>query len=608
MSRFNTLAQPRREAEAAGGFSTFIWSLLAGLLVPVLVILLGLIAVLLNQGGLGGTSVQLGTHLRLPLEPTFAAQTPLVQLTELVGISFAVAAVFSMSIWLQRRSADDRARRIVKELHKRVLSQSLRRAELEGAAAQHVRAQQLIGEQLPSIQAGLSMWFRAIPRSLITFVGCVIVALLVNLWLAMLAVVSGILLWQLLRRLRNSDDGELNQWEVPRTRNRMAELVGQAPLLARLQSQGLADQAFGSELDLLYRRLTERDGRTARVWPMLFLAISAAVAVLVLGLGVNLIEVDSSLGLPSALVLGLALGGAIAAAGRLLRLASQLRVSGEASDSVYHYLKRSSEIAPSEQRVGLAGLRESVEIQDVTLMESTGQPILSHLGLKLQPGTLVSLLGTDPVSTRALAELLMGFGLPSEGRVTIDGISLRDVHPQALARNVMWIEPDGPLWDGTIYENLRGGDDSISNSEIVDALSAVGVYDALQRLPEGLNTMVSAGDSMLGVESTYAIATARALLHKPPVLLALEPLPPAEHLAEDPCLKAFRKLVSNGTLVIILPRRLQTLRTADRVVLLNGPRLVGEGKHADLLANSDLYRHLNYLLFNPYRHQKNESE
>ena len=59
-----------------------------------------------------------------------------------------------------------------------------------------------------------------------------------------------------------------------------------------------------------------------------------------------------------------------------------------------------------------------------------------------------------------------------------------------------------------------------------------------------------------------------------------------------------------GTLVVMLPRRLQTLRTADRVVLLNGPRLVGEGKHAQLLADSDLYRHLNYLLFNPYRHQR----
>ncbi len=132
------------------------------------------------------------------------------------------------------------------------------------------------------------------------------------------------------------------------------------------------------------------------------------------------------------------------------------------------------------------------------------------------------------------------------------------------------------------------------------------MYEQLQRLPDGLNTIVSPGDSMLNEEATFAMAVARALLHKPPIVLALEPPPPAEHLAEDPCLKAFGKLAAAGSLVIVLPRRLQTLRQADRVVLFNGPRLVGEGKHADLLANSDLYRHLNYLLFNPYRHQKAE--
>jgi len=110
---------------------------------------------------------------------------------------------------------------------------------------------------------------------------------------------------------------------------------------------------------------------------------------------------------------------------------------------------------------------------------------------------------------------------------------------------------------------------------MVEALQQVDVYERLHRLPEGLSTIVAAGDSMLGVETTYALAVARALLHKPPILLAMEPPPPAEHLAEDPCLKAFGKLVENGTLVVILPRRLQTLRTANRVVLLNGPRLVG---------------------------------
>ncbi len=605
MSRFNTLSQPRSEPEAGGEVFSYLWAALAGLLVPVLIILVGMIALLLNSSGLSGSHVRLGTHLWIPVGQSFTDQAALMQLTELVAIAFFVSAIFSFSVWLHRRASDTRACRVVKTLHHRVLKQSLRRAELEGAAAQHVRAEQLIGHQLPLLQRGLSLWYRAIPRSVLMLIGCVTLGLLVNLWLALLAVVSGVLLWQLARRLRRDDESDLNEWEVPRMRRRMAELVGQAPLLARLQSQGLADHAFHAELETLYRRITREDARMGRIWPVLFFAISAAVAVMVLGLGVNLLGVDNGLSLPAALVIGLSLAGAVAAAGRLISLTTQLGEFGEASDAVYHYLHRSNDVAPSEQRVGLSGLRNSVEIQDVTLGDSTGNPILSHLSLKLSPRSLVAILGTEGVSTRALTELLMGFGMPSEGRVAIDGIQLRDIHPQALARNVMWIEADGPIWEGTISENIRGDDDSINNSDLVEALEQVDVYERLQRLPDGLNTIVSPGDQALSVETTYAMGVARAILHKPPIVLASEPPPPAEHLSNDPCLAALRKLSENGSLVVILPRRLQTLRSADRVVLFNGPRLVGEGKHAELLADSDLYRHLNYLLFNPYRHQKN---
>ena len=607
MSRFNTLARPRREPESRGASVALFWSAVAGMLIPVLILFVGLLAVLLNSSsGLSRQRVQLGTHLFVPVPESFANQAALMQLTQLVGISFAIAALFCVAIWLSRRSADRTARRIVKALHQRVLDQSLRRAELEGAAAQHVRAEQLIGEQLPFIQSGLSLWYRSFARSVITLIGCVALALLVNHWLALAAVVSGVLLWQLFRRLHDSDESDLVDWEVPRARERMAELVGQAPLLARLQVQGLADRAFGTELETLYRRLESEQSRRGRIWPLVFFVTSVAVAALVMGLGVNLFdEQDQGLSVPAALVLSLALVGAVISAGRLNMLASQLRESGGASDSVYHYLRPSDDIAPSEQRVGLAGLRDSVEIMDVTLGESD-QPILRNLSLKLTPGSLVALLGTESVSTRALTELLMGFGRPTEGRVAIDGIPLLDVHPRALATNVMWIEPAGPIWDGSILENLRGGDDAIDNIAIVEALEEVDVYERLQRLPEGLSTIVTTGDSMLGVETTYALAVARAILHRPPIVLAMEPPPPAEHLADDPCLKSLRKLVDSGALVIMLPRRLQTLRTADRVVLLNGPRLVGEGKHAELLADSDLYRHLNYLLFNPYRHQRSD--
>jgi ABC-type multidrug transport system fused ATPase/permease subunit len=577
---------------------------LAGLLVPLLIILLGLIALLLDSGGLVSSPVRLGTHLYIPLSETFTRQATLLQLSELLGITLVVAAIFCLAVWMHRRAADNRARRIVKVLHTRMLGQSLRRAEVEGAAAQHVRAQQLIGESLPALQEGLSLWYRSIPRSVLMVVGCVALALLVNVWLALLAVVSGVLLRQLHQRLRQADEKRLSEWEVPRSRQRMAEIVGQAPLLARLQTQGLADRSFQTELDSLYRRLASEDARSGRMWPLLFLATSVAIAVLILGLGVNLFGVDNGLSVPAAFVLGLALFGAVTAASRLSLLASKLQRSGAACDEIYGYLKRSKDISPTEQRVGFVGLRDGVQIQDVTLNDSQGKPILSNLSLELTPGSMVSLLGTQAVSTRALTELLMGFGRPSDGRVLIDGIKLLDVHPQALAKNVMWIEPSGPIWDGTLIENLRGEDDSINNSTLVDALEEVQIYERLQRLPEGLNTIVSAGDALLDVEATYAIAVARALIHRPPILLALEPPPPAEHLPEDPCLKSLRKLVDAGTLVVMLPRRLQTLRGADRVILLNGPRLVGEGNHAELLGQSDLYRHLNYLLFNPYRHRR----
>ena len=612
MNRINTLAAARREPEAGGGGFAYFWSVLAGLLVPVLVVLVGVIALLLDSGGLSLPSdpwgLQLGTHLNVPLPYQFYEQPALIQLTTLVAITFLFSVTFCFAVWVNRRAADKRSRKVVRALHERVLSQSLRRAELEGAAAQHIRAKDLIGTQLPELQRGLSMWYRSIPRSFLSLVGCVVLALLVNVWLALLAVVSGVLLWQLYQRLHGAEETDLADWEVPRKRERMAELVGQAPILARLQAQGLADRAFGAELDGLYRRLAVEDSHHGRVWPLLLLATSAAVSILILGLGVNLFgaEVDNGLSVPAALVLGLALTGAIVAAGRLSRLSRILKTSGRASDAIYHYLQRSDEISPTEQRVGLAGIRNGVEIQDVTLTDSHGQAILSHLTLGLTPKSMVALLGTESVSTRALTELLMGFGRPSEGRVLVDGIRLLDVHPRALADNVMWIEPDGPIWDGTIMENLRGSDESISSSSVVEVLEQVDVYERLQRLPEGLNTYVTAGDAMLGTEATYGIAVARALLHKPPVLLAKEPPPPAEHLAEDPCLKALMQLVESGTIVVMLPKRLQTLRSANRVILLNGPRLAGEGKHAELLNDSDLYRHLNYLLFNPYRHQRNE--
>lgn len=599
--RSSTFRSARREDAGRGSALWYLAAVVAGLLVPCLIVVVGLIAMLLDEQGLKASPVRLGTFLGIPVPSAFIDLPPLVQLSYLVGLALLLGILFSLAVWLDRCGADARSRAVTMKLHRDVFAQSMRRAEIEGAVAQRAQAQLLIEHRLPQLGRGLSAWWRSMPRSILTVIGCVAVALLVNIPLASLAVISGLLLWQLYRALRHSTENETSAWETPRSRRRLVNLLSQAPLLARSQSGTATDSSFLGELESLYRRLESQQKLRARLWPLMALASSFAIALLVLGLGVNLFDDVSGLSLPSALVLGLALTGAVAGSTRLAQAFKASIAADEAAHSVYQYMQIVDDAPPSEQRVGLAGLRDKIEMVDVTLGGDGGDVILSNVSLQLRPGTLVALLGTNSVSTLSLAELLLGIGRPGHGRISIDGISLSDIHPRSLVKNVLWIGADGPLYDASVIDNIAAGQSPVDTHDIMQVTQRLGIYDSLTRLSDGLQTMLTPNDSRLSEEERYAIGVARALVHKPPIIVVEEPPMPADELVTDNCFAALRHLVDENSLVLILPRRLNTLRSADRVLLLNGSKLAGEGKHNELLQSSDLYRHLNYQLFNPYR-------
>jgi ATP-binding cassette, subfamily B, bacterial len=410
-----------------------------------------------------------------------------------------------------------------------------------------------------------------------------------------------LLLWQLYRALRTRAEDETTVWELPRSRRRLVDLVSQAPLLAKTHTGGAASQAFEAELDQLMQQIAAEQSARSRLVPLLSIAISLLIALLVLGLGVNLLAPASSLSVSSALVLGLALTGAIAGATRLTQAVAGSPVAGDAARAVYQFLKVPDDAAPSEQRVGLATVRDAVVVQDVELDVEGGGPILNGVSLEFRPGEMVALMGTRPVTPLALAELILGIGRPNRGRIVIDGIDLKDVHPRSLSKIALWVGADGPISEGTLLQNIIGEDASTDPREVTTLIDSLGIDNLLARLEDGLQTALSAGDRRLTNEEKYAIGIARAVLHRPPLIVIQEPPPTADELGGDRTIEALRKLCNDSSLVLILPRRLTTLRAADRVVLFNGAKLAGEGKHNGLLQSSDLYRHLNYLLFNPYR-------
>ncbi len=570
-------------------------------MVPLLVILIGVIAALLNDRGINASPLVLGSHLSVPVPEWFLQQPPLTQLTMLVCLALMLTVGFSICAWLHRRGADSRSRAVTIKLHRDVMNSSIQRAEIEGVAAQRARAQQLIEQRLPLLARGLSLWWRSWPRNWALLIGCVSLALATNVPLASLAVISGILVWQLYQSLKKSIENDSSTWETPRARRRLVQLISQAPLVLRTQAATGASQSFERELESLYRRVEQQQNLRGRLWPMVFLATAAAVCVLILGLGVNLFDGASRLSLPAALVLAFALTAAVYASMRIMDSIRATAAGDDAALAVYQFLSITDDSLPSEQRVGIAGLRECVSLVDVGLQSGSGETVLSHVSMQLAPGTMVALLGTNPVSQYALAELLLGIGRASQGRLMIDGISMRDIHPRSLVKQVLWVGADGPVFEGSVMENVIAGHSNVDPHDVMVVCQRIGIYDTLTRLSEGLQTVLSINDSRLTPEDRYSIGVARALLHKPPIVVVEEPPYEADELASDRCLEAFKHLVSERSLVLILPRRLETLRQADRVILLNGPRLAGEGTHHELLQTSELYRHLNYQLFNPYR-------
>jgi len=594
-------AWARRQGDARGTFGWYLCAIATGLLIPCLVVVVGMIARLLEQRGIEQSPVRLGTHLAIPVPAAWLEQPPLVQLTHLVALASLLAFGFALATWGHRRGSERRSRAVVEALHRELLRQSLRRAEIEGAISQRERAKTLIEERLPQLARGLIAWWQAVPRSLLLLAGSVIVASLVDVPLAALAIISGLLLWQFYRFLKGRADEETSAWELPRSRRRLVDLVSQAPLLAKTHTGAAADQAFQAELDLLMHQIAAGQESRNRLVPLMAIAIALVIALLILGLGVNLLAAPSSLSVSSALVLGLALAGAVAGSTRLVQALSMAGTADEAARTVARFLQVGDDAAPSELLVGMVSIRDSIVVQDVELGVEGAGPILSGVSLEFPPGEIVALMGTRPVSALALAELILGIGRPNRGRIVFDGIDLKDLHPRALAKLVLWVGADGPIGEGTLLENMVGENATTDPREVIAVAEALGLDGLLSRLEDGLQTSLSTGDRRLSGEEKYAIGIARAVLHRPQVIVVQEPTLPADELAGDRAVEALRKLADQSSLVLVLPRRLSTLRAADRVVLFNGPKLAGEGNHNGLLQSSDLYRHLNYLLFNPYR-------
>lgn len=232
--------------------------------------------------------------------------------------------------------------------------------------------------------------------------------------------------------------------------------------------------------------------------------------------------------------------------------------------------------------------RGSLALEGVRFAYDGGPDILQGLDVTFEAGCTTAIVGSTGAGKSTLVKLLLRFFDPNTGRVTLDGADLRDLDRQALRRQIGLVSQDVYLFHGSVRENLLIGRPDASDADLQAECEAAEVWDFVNGLPDGLNTVVGERGQRLSGGQRQRLSIARAILKDPPVLILDEATSAVDNETEAAIQRSLAR-VTAGRTTIVIAHRLSTIRHADVIHVLEHGRLQESGRHEALLERGGVY-------------------
>jgi ATP-binding cassette subfamily B protein len=348
-------------------------------------------------------------------------------------------------------------------------------------------------------------------------------------------------------------------------------------------------EEFGRRSDAVFARSVDANRQRATYVPLLsFLPLFAQAIVLLLG---GRMVVHGSLSLGGFItfnVLVVMLVMPLRMLGMWIGQAQRATASGE---RIFEIMDEPEHVSAAPGAVELPRGEGRVRFESVSFGYDPKRPVLEGIDLELEPGKTVALIGHTGSGKTTLASLVPRFYDVTEGRLTVDGVDVRDVQVVSLRREIGIVAQDPFLFSAPVRENIAFGRPDATDEEIRGAARLAQADEFIEALPEGYDTVIGERGITLSGGQRQRIAIARALIVDPRILILDDATASVDATTEARIRLGFRQAMAGRT-TIIIAHRLSTLALADELVVLDRGRIAARGTHEELLERSAVYREI----------------